>query len=149
MDESSLLKWIEAEVSCFTARYGMPRLHEKGDLISEGWIVASKALTKFDSKNKTSLKTFVQSCVRNRLTDIKRKERITEEFIDDSEAPDFVSYVDFCISAEQIMKKNELSFLQGLCAGKRVRDLREEKGNRKCFHRILQLLESNALSQVA
>lgn len=146
--ENNLLDWIEAEVSRYMRKYGCPNLYEKNDLISEGYIIAVDAIKKYDEAKKTSVKTYIQTCVKNRLIDLSRYEtrRISEE-LNEVPSMDCFSYIDLCFTLEKISSP----MLEDLVSGEimSMNKLRRNgKEGKKCFAHIMQLYKSNEMIQV-
>lgn len=140
--EEDLLAWIDAEVRSITKKYGTPYLYEKEDLISEGWIVAKKALTEFDVEKNTSLKHFVRSCVKNKIIDIFRSEsyRVCEELPEEIPvvAPDLYEYINLSLSLQSFLKE-DFEKLTDIIDGMKFKERRKKQGL-ACFQHIQQTL---------
>ena len=147
--DQELLAWVDAEVKSITRRYGTPNTYEKDDLLSEGWIVAKKALQDYREEQHASLKTFVRKCVKNKIIDIFRAEsyRSHDEFVDDLPvfSQNFYSYIDVCMTLKNIFKEdyekledviNQMEFKQ-----------RRKKQGLSCFLHIQRTLKSIEMTQ--
>jgi len=149
MEEKDLLSWIDIEVRNITKKYGTPRLHEKNDLISEGWIVAQKALKSYNANRNTSLKTFVQTCVKHRIIDIFRYEnhRVHEsiEKAENKTAPTYFAYVDVSMTLKHFLK-DDFEKLEDVINSVEYKARRKKQGT-LCFARISQSLNFIEMSQ--
>lgn len=149
MEETDLLSWIDAEVRNITKKYGTPRLHESQDLISEGWIVAQKALRDYNENRNASLKTFVQACVKNRIIDIFRYEnrRVHDglEKAANKTATTYFAYVDVSMTLKHFLKE-DFEKLEDVINDVEYKARRKKQGT-LCFARISQSLNAYELSQ--
>jgi DNA-directed RNA polymerase specialized sigma24 family protein len=151
MKEENLLELIEAEVSRYMRKYGCPNLYEKNDLISEGYLIVTEAIKKFDENKKTSMKTYLQTCLKNRLINISlyEKRRICEPLIQEDcsyepKSQNFFPYIDLCLSFSKI----DSHLFDELLAGelRSVNALKKIKGGKKCFAHIMRLSRLNEMN---
>lgn len=150
MEDTDLLSWIDTEVRNFTKKYGTPLMHETDDLISEGWIVAQRALKSYDSKHTASLKTFIQICIQNRIKDIFRYEnrRVHEsiEKTDKRTAPTYFNYVDVSLTLKKFLGE-DYENLEDIINDVEYKARRKKQGT-LCFARISQSLKSIEMNQL-